>query len=111
MIHSHAINQQERLHDLLDICGVLGFYFPGSPLWERRRKLRTAGKIWRSDAFFETFRRADWGIVSSTSMKMYRSQTGLSEVDNPVCERETAKDFDAFDVSGGDDSALQGEEF
>ena len=110
MIHTHAINQQERLHDLLDICGVLGFYFPGSPLWERRRKLRTAGKIRRSDAFFETFRSADWGIVSSTSMKMYRSQTGVSEVDNPVCERETPRDFDLFDASGGDDSAPEDEE-
>lgn len=45
----------EELMDLLNIAGLLGFFFPGSPMWETRRCLRAAGLYKQSDGFFESY--------------------------------------------------------
>lgn len=61
----------QDLIELLNVAGLLGFFFPGSPMWETRRHLRAEGLYKQSDGFFASFQNLDWGMVSSTSMDMY----------------------------------------
>jgi hypothetical protein len=70
-LRTMAQTVQSDLIGLLDVAGMLGFFFPGSPMWETRRKLRLKGKYGRSDGFWASFQNADWGLVSSSSMDMY----------------------------------------
>jgi len=66
------------LIDLLEMAGLLGFFFPGSPMWETRRRLRAAGFYDQADGFFTSFQNLGWGMVSSTSMDMYMGPAGGS---------------------------------
>lgn len=74
----------EDLLDLLGVAGLLGFFFPGSPMWETRRRLRAEGLYKQSDGFFASFQNLDWGMVSSTSMDMYMGRDLELKIDKPV---------------------------
>ena len=49
MAHSVQHDLREAVRD----AGVLGLYFPGSPLWELRRKLREHGLYAKASHFWE----------------------------------------------------------
>lgn len=104
---------QTDLNTLLEVAGMLGFFFPGSPMWETRRKLREQHKYNHSDGFWTSFENADWGVVSATSMGMYmggvyRDIKGNSAVstdaeattDNPTFEDEGSSQGDSPALSG-----------
>ena len=86
---------QSDLNDLLEVAGMLGFFFPGSPMWETRRKLREEHKYHHSDGFWTSFENADWGVVSATSMGMYMGgvygtgDDGETKTNNPTFEDES----------------------
>ena len=70
---------QADLDRLLQVAGMLGFFFPGSPMWETRRKLREHGKYHHSDGFWTSFQNAEWGVVSATSMGMYMGKVEVAD--------------------------------
>ena len=70
-LRTMAQTVQSDLIHLLSTAGMLGFFFPGSPMWETRRKLTEQGERDRSTGFFDSFKGADWGLVSASSMRMY----------------------------------------
>jgi len=52
MAHSVQHDLREAVRD----AGVLGLYFPGSPLWELRRKLREHGLYAKASHFWESIK-------------------------------------------------------
>ena len=92
-LRANALMLQAKLKNLLEVAGILGLYFPGSPMWERKRKLRTCGYTGRADSFWDTFRMAEWGVVSSMSMRLY---TTFTDVDDAI-ESDSGRAFDVDD--------------
>jgi len=62
---------------MLSNAGLLGFFFPGSPMWETRRHLRAQGFYSKGNGFNASFRNLGWGMVSATSMDMYLGPDGV----------------------------------
>ena len=62
------------LREAVRDAGVLGLYFPGSPLWELRRKLREHGLYAKASHFWESIKlrwdRQDQ-MCSTSAMTMY----------------------------------------
>ncbi len=68
---------QRELQGAISTCGTLGFYFPGSPMWELQRRLRECGEYERSDSFWLSLRPlatipgVGSGTVDYNSLQMY----------------------------------------
>ena len=76
-IKVRAQSIQGDLQEAVETCGVLGFYFPGSPLWELQRRLREAGQYERSASFWLSLKPSldmpgvGSGTVGYNSFQMY----------------------------------------
>lgn len=81
-INAHAV--QKDLLNKLKTAQVLGFFFPGSTLWELRRKLRGAGSYKQSDnvKFSLDIVPEDATIVGSGSMNLYIQADETAGVDS-----------------------------
>ena len=89
-LRTMAQTVQSDLIHLLSTAGMLGFFFPGSPMWETRRKLTEQGERDRSTGFFDSFKGADWGLVSASSMRdsrcrAIRNDDGTMPDASPEC--------------------------
>ena len=74
VIKASAVNA--RLARNITAASVLGFFFPGSPLWELRRRLRKANLFTKSESFWKSLKvlskgTKGLGLVSSISMTLY----------------------------------------
>ena len=66
---------QRDLADAVAACGVLGFFFPGSPMWELQRRLRECGEYDKSDSFWLSLKPTvgvqGAGMVDYNALQMY----------------------------------------
>lgn len=65
------------LANLFDDAGMLGFFFPGSPMWEVRRKYFETGNYTRSQSFWKSILPSlgsETGMVAGSSMQLYLHQ-------------------------------------
>ena len=72
-----ATRTLEELNGDIETAGELGFFFPGSPLWELQRKLRKEGAYSGHEAIMQTFSHTadNSSMVTSTSMNIYIGET------------------------------------
>ena len=81
MAHSVQHDLREAVRD----AGVLGLYFPGSPLWELRRKLREHGLYAKASHFWESIKlrwdRQDQ-MCSTSAMTMYLQADEIGGFEN-----------------------------
>ena len=71
-IKVRAQSIQRDLKAAVSTCGALGFYFPGSSMWEVQRRLREAGQYEKTESFFLSLKPGSAGsIVDANSMQMY----------------------------------------
>jgi hypothetical protein len=92
VIRARAV--QARLMRNIQAASVLGFYFPGSPLWELRRKLRRLDLVKKSESFWKSLRLGStsaMGLVSGSSMTLYVQADDVTKESDAVSPRAPPK--------------------
>eukprot|EP01043_Picozoa_sp_COSAG02_P044442 COSAG02_NODE_3971_length_5973_cov_5.170582_1_plen_814_part_00 len=94
-------SKSRLLQNLFDDAGMLGFFFPGSHMWEVRRKFFETGKLSRSQSFWNSIRpslESETGVVSGSSMQLYMQQEldgdgveGKKTASNPLFSDDTSE--------------------
>jgi hypothetical protein len=67
----------------IETCGILGLFFPGSPMWEIQRKQRLGGKHNKSKALWASLKSFGLAgsVVSDSSMVLYVQAGDVQEID------------------------------
>ena len=105
---------QREVESAVNTAAVLGLFFPGSHLWELRRRMRKGGLLEKSASFWKSVnprqrRSTQFGVVSNASMDYYLQADDIEklettgEVTSPRAAEETWRQVS--DDGGDDDSS------
>ena len=88
----------------VETCGILGLFFPGSPLWEVQRKQRLTGKFNKTEAIRASLGIGGMGVVNDSAMKLY---VRASEIEEDPDAEEPANPGGTLKAGGEDDTTTK----